>query len=651
LCHFNKVEIKRISSYQIEAYKQTGFLIVVNSQRFTIMTLFHKASRFFSNRSLKIKLLYFFLPLIFCSVLLTGVFSYLLNEKQLRDNADYLLKDTTYQTNLLLNDRFSTMFEQLYNIENYSVVQNMVLDQYASEPEQNIDLIHLNDRLNEIYRSYPKMIDSIYIHLNNGHQFQLLNDAIPIRVGIGLDDWLRRYQGSNKGYYWINDHRDPIFITFETRRVISCLKVIGTPVSKVKGLIVLNLKSEHFLEVMRNVRGSAHGYLALVSPDGILVSKQPTARYQLNDADLFRLRKSSATSGSYDWKNAQGEKLFIVYNTLQINQWRLVAVVPERDLLAEAGRIKTISLGIIIILSIISITLATIFAGNIATSVRYLSEQVKRVESGDFDTQFVIAEQNEIGVLAKGLTSLVTTVKQLLQKIREEQEKKRQIELLALQAQINPHFLYNTLGSIRHLIEMNENSRAIKMVGALTKFFMIGISRGKEIITVAEEIEHIRNYLLILQMRYSQDFDFEFAVNEEILNCKIIKLTLQPLVENSIYHGIKNKPNKGLFRISGYRAGHEAIIEVYDDGAGIDKARLEELRQSLDAPDVAEYPMTFGLRNVNERLRLYFGPEYGLTIYSELDHYTRIIVRLPFHEASSAGGEGNESNRDFIDRG
>ncbi len=145
------------------------------------MNIIRKVSRFISNRPLKVKLLCFFLPLIFCSVLLTGVFSYLFTEKQLRDNAYYLLKDTTYQTNLLLNDRFSTMFEQLYNTENHQAVQDMVLNAYSSEPDRKYaDLIQLNERLNEIYRNYPKMIDSIYICFNNGHQFQLLNDAIPM---------------------------------------------------------------------------------------------------------------------------------------------------------------------------------------------------------------------------------------------------------------------------------------------------------------------------------------------------------------------------------------------------------------------------------------------------------------------------------------
>lgn len=610
------------------------------------MNIIRKVSQFISNRPLKVKLLCFFLPLIFCSVLMTGVFSYLFTEKQLRDNAYYLLKDTTYQTNLLLNDRFSTMFEQLYNTENHQAVQDMVLNVYSSEPDRKYaDLIQLNDRLNEIYRNYPKMIDSIYICFNNGHQFQLLNDAIPTKVGIRLDDWLHKYRGSDKGYYWINDHQDPIFKTYEKRRVISCLKVIGTPVSQVKGLIVFNLKSDHFLEIMRNVRGSTHGYIALISPKGILVSKKINPRYRLSDKDLARIRKSSVDSGAFDWRNYQGEKLFIVYNTLSMNRWRLAAVVPERDLLAQAGRIRGASLGIIIILSFISITLATIFAGSIATSARYLSQQVKRVESGDFETRFEITEQNEMGVLAKGLTSLVNKVKQLLQEIREEQEKKRQIELLALQSQINPHFLYNTLGSIKHLIEMNQNKQAVKMVGALTKFFRIGISRGKEIITIAEEIEHIRNYLLILQMRYSQDFDFEFSIHEEILNCKIIKLTLQPLVENSVYHGIKNKPTKGLLRVSGYRVGDDAVIEVYDDGAGIERSRLGQLRQSLDAENITENPMTFGLRNVNERLRLHFGTGYGLTISSEEGCFTRILVRLPFQESPLQGGKFDDSSR------
>lgn len=600
-------------------------------------------SKFILNQPLKVKLLVFFLPLIFLSVALTGMSSYWLVESQIKENAQLLLNDTTYQTSLYLNDRFSTVFDQLLMIENSSAFQNMIVNHYDSNQHKYADIISLSNLFNDIYQRYFEMIDSIYVQFNNGRKFQLINNTIPLKEGIQLDDWVRRYNWSRKGYYWLNDHLDEVFITLEDRRVMSCFKIIGSLTSPVNGLLIINLKSGRFLEMLQDVRISAHGYLMLISPDNILYSKEVDARYRLTGDTVNQLPGKAGTSGAYNVVSGRGEKLLIVYNTIKVNQWIIAAVVPEQDLLVKTSQIKAVSLLIIILLSIISAGLAVIFAGHISMSIHYLSTQVKRFEAGDFNTQFNIKETgNELAILASGLTSLVNTVKHLFQKVKEEQEEKRQIELQALQSQINPHFLYNTMDSIKHLIDMGERQPASQMVGALIKFFRIGLSKGKEIISIANEIEHVRNYLLIQRMRYCTNFEFEFAVSEEILNCNIIKLTLQPLVENAIYHGVKNKFGKGLIRISGWRKNGQAVIEVYDDGAGMNENQLVQLRRSIDAAQSEKNPRTFGLRNVNQRLKLFFGPEYGLTIISQFNRFTRVQVRIPFSKETE-GGDGDEA--------
>lgn len=581
--------------------------------------------------SIRIKLLMFFLPLIVLSVLLTGFISYLLAKHQLDKNAYSLLNDAIKQTDVYLDDKLSTMFEQIFSIENDSSFQSLILDTHSSnmQSDKYSEIMNINEKLNDIYMRYYQIVDSAYIYFNNGTEFNLLKSSVPVHIGIDLDQWLEKYQGNVNEYYWLNNHEDDVLATVDKRNVLTVFKITGNNTSEIKGILLLNLKSDYFLKILQNVNISPNGYIVMVSQDGIMSSKKQNEKYALGDVGTAFLRENMGNSGSFNMTKANGRKLFVVFNSIKINKWIVAAVVPEKDVFQNSTQIKYMIIAIVIFLTVIVSIVATLFSGSISKSIRYLSKQVKRFEKGDFNVEFNIEDHNEIGILAKGLSSLLNTVKILLIRIKDEQEKKRQIELLALQSQINPHFLYNSLNSIKQLIKMKDNQRADKMVSSLIKFYMIGISKGKEIITINEEIEHAMNYLVIQKMRYNKDFDFSFAMSDEIRNCKIIKLTLQPIIENAIYHGIKNKEDLGIICVKGWQQDQDIIIEVYDDGAGIDPERLEQLKNSINLPDVEENPITYGLRNVNLRIKLHYGATYGIAIESEKGCFTKVKIRIP----------------------
>jgi two-component system, sensor histidine kinase YesM len=582
------------------------------------------------DKPLKVKLLLFIMPVIVFSVSLTGFFSYFYAIKQIKKNADDLLKGTVYQTGTFVNDRLATIFEQLVILENEPSFQRLLLNDYSSsESSQRLhDVIDFNNQLNQTYQRFYPMVDSIYFRVN-GTELQIFEE-VPNRIGIHLEEWLSKYQGSPKGYYWLNDHPDQVFSTARQRRVITIFKVIGSTKTTTKGVFLINLKSGYFKELLTNGRLGNNSYLVLSSPDGQLFSEKVLPQYSVTNSIWRNLLYHHQTQGIMNIKSRIGRKMLLVFCQIKVTQWSIAAVVPERDLLAEVGKIKK-AVWVIVLLVVCLAALATIIIANgLVISLNDLVKQVRRFETGDFNIQFNQRENNEIGVLAKALNGMLGTIQTLLQKIQTEQEQKRQFELDALQAQINPHFLYNTLGSIKHLIDMKENRQASKMVSALTKFFRIGISRGKEIITVEEELEHVRNYLMIQKMRYQENLDFEINVNPEILNCYIIKLILQPIVENSIYHGIKNKKNTlGIIKISGRRDGDNVIIEIYDNGIGMDQATLNQVKHSLQIAYREETGVSFGLKNVNERIRLHFGSQYGLTIESIEGQFTLVQVKIP----------------------
>ena len=235
------------------------------------------------------------------------------------------------------------------------------------------------------------------------------------------------------------------------------------------------------------------------------------------------------------------------------------------------------------------------------------------------------AEVEEVQLLSDGIETMVRRLKRQIDKNTEQEKQRRRTELALLQAQINPHFLYNTLDTIIWLIESREISEAVTMVSSLSNYFRFSLSRGQNVITFAEEQQHIRSYLEIQQMRYRDLMDYEIDIPDELNNFILPKLTLQPLVENALYHGIKIRRRKGLIRVIGRAQSERLILEVADDGCGMTAERLEEVRASL----VDGRREGFGLRTVHQRIQILFGEEYGLTIESTPDVGTRILVTIP----------------------
>lgn len=235
------------------------------------------------------------------------------------------------------------------------------------------------------------------------------------------------------------------------------------------------------------------------------------------------------------------------------------------------------------------------------------------------------ADVEEVQLLSDGIESMVGRLKRQIEKNAEQEKQRRGTELALLQAQINPHFLYNTLDTIIWLIESGEISSAVIMVDSLSNFFRFSLSRGKSVITLAEEEQHIRSYLEIQQMRYRDLMEYEIDIPDELKEFTLPKLTLQPLVENALYHGIKITRRKGFIRVTGRLQDECMILQVADDGSGMTEERLNAVRASL-ADDRSE---GFGMRTVHQRIQILFGGEYGLTVESTPDAGTSVIVTIP----------------------
>jgi two-component system sensor histidine kinase YesM len=267
---------------------------------------------------------------------------------------------------------------------------------------------------------------------------------------------------------------------------------------------------------------------------------------------------------------------------------------------------------------------------SITSPIRRLTQVTDQVAKGDLTVRSDVTGGVEAQVLSDSLNTMIDKINELLEQVKTEQIRLRKAEFELLQSQINPHFLYNTLDAIVWLAEAGEQKKVVSMVGSLSDFFRISLNQGQDILDVKEELQHVRSYLEIQQMRYQDILQYEICVPEELNHCQIPKITLQPLVENALYHGIKNKRGKGMIRIEGELDGEDCILLITDNGKGMTPERLEQVRKGIRNRKARETDI-YGLYNVNERIRLNFGENYGITITSTYGEGTCVTVRLPQH--------------------
>ena len=319
----------------------------------------------------------------------------------------------------------------------------------------------------------------------------------------------------------------------------------------------------------------------------------------------------------------------IYVQTLTNTRWK-IGICPNVTQAFHDQMIYDISIvGIGLFILLIAIMLATIISKRVTTPIGVLEKSMKELEDGNFDIVSKIDEKHsqvEIVRLNKNFNNMIARIKRLMDKVVEEQTAQRKSELKALQNQINPHFLYNTLDSIVFMAESGQMDEVRTMVVALAKFFRISISKGKTIITVKEELEHVKNYMIIESIRYKDTFTFHIDLEEGCEDFLAMKLMLQPFVENSIYHGLKNLEDEGIIDIKVYKEDDFLYYVVKDNGYGMRKSKIDELYERMRNDDVTN---SVGIKNVYQRLKLYFGDKADIIIESELDEYTKFIIKTP----------------------
>ncbi len=405
--------------------------------------------------------------------------------------------------------------------------------------------------------------------------------------------------------------------------VVSMMQYVETS-SGQKRLVVMDIRFSKIARYVGNVGIGQHGYCFIINENGDLVyhPQQQLIHTGLKIEDTGWLTTSE--NGVY-----QKENQIYAIQTDENTGWRIVGVSFLDELvnnrLQTTIRILTMFLMAVLLTAVISsIVLSRSVSKPIHGLVKAMRDFEQHAEAFSYTPQ---GGTREVVELSQSFDHMVGRIQELMGKVRNEEITLRKTELKALQAQINPHFLYNTLDAIGWMCEEERSKEAVEMVNALARLFRISISRGHELIPIEKEVEHARSYLKIQKFRYKDQFEYEFQVDESCLGYYCNKITLQPIIENAIYHGIDRMVDQGMIIIRIFQDGEDIIFQVEDNGIGMTEEQCSQFlkQEGSDRQGLGG----IGIKNVNDRIKIYFGENYGISIQSELDEGTCVTIRMP----------------------
>lgn len=459
--------------------------------------------------------------------------------------------------------------------------------------------------------------------INNGQH--LTNQDLDIHS----QEWYTNALEGRESVYLTSSHVQHI-ISGERPWVITLSrgirnKEMGTGQEK-EGVFFIDLNYSAISELCDQSMVGNQGYAFIVDADGNIVYHPQQQQFynelQTENIDLVM----NAGSDIVTWGDGINKKMYSISRSEKTG-WTVVDCVRVEELLRRSNEAQSIYVLVAMGLMAVALFFSRFVAKSITLPIQRLCDSMERVQEGDFSvSDIVVDSENEIGSLTKSFNVMTQRIHELMAQNIREQEAKRKSELKALQSQINPHFLYNTLDSIIWMAEGKKNEEVVLMTASLARLLRQSISNEDELVSIGQEIEYARGYLTIQKMRYKDKLEFRIEVEPSILNIRLIKLVLQPVIENAIYHGLKYKESRGLLLVKGFMKNGNAVLQVIDDGVGMDQETLDHI---YERHKVDYHSNGVGIYNVQKRLQLYYGNEYGIVYESKPGEGTTATITIP----------------------
>ena len=520
-----------------------------------------------------------------------------------------------------LNSDFSAI-RQLVNAANYNIIQ-----------ENDISSQEFTDQLSLLYEVHSDQLQSLALYRSDG----TLIASEPVaqekeNAEVSEQGW---FLGARKDIENIQislPHIQNLFFdgSYRYHRVISFSTAVDINDGNQPGMGVLlvDFKYSAIQDALDSINESSDGiYYYLCNRDGEIIyhPRETEINWGLFEEETSEF--SASEDGIYEEKLGAGEA-HVVVGSVAYTGWKVVGVVPGRVRNTSINSFRSYIFATILVLLMMLIQANRVISGKISEPIQQLDRSVKAYEAGG-KPNIYIGGSSEIRHLGLSVQRSYERIEALMDEIIEQETKRRKSELAALQSQINPHFLYNTLESITWMVEAGNNDEAVRMISELGRLLRVSLSKGRTIIPISDEFQHSKSYMNIQRARYKNRFAVEFIMEDEIKNFCIVKLVIQPLLENAIYYGVGNmdEDDGGKIIIRGEKEGQDIYISVEDNGMGMRREVLENILSNNES--VPKHGSGVGVINVHSRIQLIYGKEYGLEVYSEPDEGTQVVIHIP----------------------
>lgn len=578
----------------------------------------------FQFKTIRSKILVSFLILIIPMIIIATRISMTYTE-------DSVVMNSMEYTTELINQMNSDVDSYIGYMENISQLVLMDSDvhtflnsDFEEQDSRQLAREHILDQFGTILDIRSDITNLAIIGSNGRYILNRGEDEFNPNLDVKQKEWYKKAIERNGKIYISSSHVQNI-VNGKYQWVVSLSRAIRDKQSnEMAGALLVDLNYNVINNLCKKINLGYKGYIFLLDEEGNIIY-HPKQQLIYNGLINEKTLEVKECKESYFLTEGIDKKLYVISRSEKTG-WTAVGVANVSELFVQKAQTQKLYIISTVVILLIAMLMSFLISRAITKPIKKLRDSMKEVEKGNFHEKVETYGSDEIANLGKSYNIMIQTVEELMEARVKDQEQKRKSELRALQAQINPHFLYNTLDSIVWMAEEGKNQEVVTMTASLAKLFRQSISNEAEEVTLRQEIDYVRNYLVIQKMRYKEQLNYDIQVPESILNYYVIKLILQPLVENALYHGVKYKEGVGTILVDGYETESTVVLQVIDDGIGMDEDEMYHLFEKRKSTHKTN---RVAIRNINNRIQLHYGKEFGLSFESKKGYGTKVMITLP----------------------
>jgi two-component system, sensor histidine kinase YesM len=588
--------------------------------------------------SIKSRLVLFFFIATVIPTVIIGSISYYISVKVIEEKASR----SSVKTLSHVADNIEKQVEALVQVADMVFVDNnikpVLQTKYESDVDFQYDMRKVNDSFDTFfsYSAIGKYVSSIILLGDNSREIAIGDDGYTVPRDKLRDSLLyEEARKSNGKIVWGGTHKNLAQIWREKYVISMARQIKDERMSQGIGVAILSFRESSISDLYKNIELGDNGSIFILDGDGRVISHKDVDMLAKDLSEYTYIKSILNNNSGYLIAKLNNRRILVTYCTSRKTGWKVVETIPLSELIRETSAIRNVTAAVFVLCLIMSIIFSWIISEKISQPIKKLRITMRKIEDGDMSIRAEVSSKDEIGELSRSFNYMIGRMQELFGKVVEEQVSKKEAEYQALLSQVNPHFLYNTLNSIKWMAIIQKAEGIREMVSALGRLLQKSVKDIDKLVTIEEELSMVKDYLYIQSFRYKDKFTVIYDIDESVTKCMTCKFVLQPIIENAIFHGLEPKEGLGTIKINIERVEESILFTVEDNGVGISEEHLAVVLNG-QVSNLRGFS-AIGVYNVDERIKRVFGNEYGLKIRSCINEFTCVEIRIPVIEDKDRG--------------